>query len=323
MVWLTHDAIWAALGSIVAFGLLAPLVALRAAPAPATWLLSLGGAIVAAYWLVVLAAMSAPVAGADDLLVDREHWSGRVLAKDSPTGMVVAALALTLLVTLLWRTTVRAVRLRRAVVRARRICRDHSTELVVLPQDDAEAYAVPGRPGLIVVSKGLLRRLGPGERRAVLEHERAHLRLRHHRHSVAGVLAATANPCLAAVPGALGLAVERWADEEAAHLCGRAVTATALGKVTELTTGTSRPIGALAAARTAVSARLSALRRERPPRGKAWLVALVAVLVFGAVSSVLTADRAMTVFQLAANAGSHAARTVACLSHGSGCASRR
>ena len=156
----------------------------------------------------------------------------------------------------------------------------------------------------------------------MLEHERAHLRRFHHRHALTAQLAAAANPCLALMPGALGLAIERWADEEAAALCGRAATAAALSKVADLTTGTSRPFLALAAARTAVSTRLSALRCERPVRGKAWLGALVVVLLIGAVSSGLTADRTMTIFQLAANAGTHAARSVACLSHGSGCASR-
>jgi Zn-dependent protease with chaperone function len=299
MAWLTHDAIWAALASIVAFGLLAPLVARRSAPVPATWLLSLGGAIVAGYGLVVLAAMSAPVVGADDMLVNREHWSGRILAKDRPTGLLVAVIALALLVALLSRTTIEAVRLRRALGHARKLCRGYATELIVLPQDEAEAYAVAGRPGRIVVSRGLLRRLGPAERLVVLEHERAHLRRRHHRHALTALLAAAANPCLAAMPGALGLAIERWADEEAAAMCGRAATASALSKVAELTTGTSRPLVALAAARTAVSTRLSALRCERPVRGKVWLGALVVVLIVGVVSSVLAADRTLTIFQLA------------------------
>jgi hypothetical protein len=300
MSWVTHDAVWAALGSIVAFGLLAPLVARRSAPAPATWLLSLGGAIVAAYGLVVLAAMSAPIAGVDDLLVDREHWSGRILAKDSPTGVVVAAITLTLLVGLLVRMIVRAVRLCRAVRQAREVCRGYSTELVVLPLGTAEAYAVPGRPGRVVVSQALLRMLEAGETAAVLAHERAHLRCHHHLHTVTASVAAAANPCLGAVPAAIGLAVERWADEEAARTCGRAATATALSKVAELTTRTSRPVVALAAASTALATRLSTLRRDRPPRGKAWLVALVVVLMVGAVSSVLTADRTMVIFQLAA-----------------------
>ena len=92
-------------------------------------------------------------AGPHDLLVNREHWSGRILAKDSPTGMVVAAIALVLLVALLFRTTIAAVRLRRDLSHARQVCHGHATELVVLPQDEAEAYAVAGRPGRIVVSR--------------------------------------------------------------------------------------------------------------------------------------------------------------------------
>ena len=323
MSWLTHDAIWAALGSILVYALLAPLAARRAAPAAASWLLSAGAAVVAGYGLVVLAAMAAPVVGADDWLVDKEHWSGRVLAKDSPTGKVVATFALLLFVVLVVRTLSRAVRLRRALLHARGLCDGFSTELVVLPSDAADAYAVPGRPGRIVVSKGLMRRLSRLERLAVLEHERAHLRHAHHRYTLTAGLAATAGPWLAAVPAAVGLAVERWADEDAAKLWGRATTAAALGHVADLTTRTSRPDLALSVAHTGVATRLSALRRERPARGKALVAALVAVLVVGAASSALTADRTMSIFRLAMTAGSHTVHGVACLSRGPACASRR
>ena len=87
----------------------------------------------------------------------------------------------------------------------------------MLRDDAAFAYAVPGWPGRIVVSRGLLRHLdGPG-RRALLAHEQAHLAERHDLHRAAAVVAAAMNPLLFRVPAALDLACERRADEGAAR----------------------------------------------------------------------------------------------------------
>ena len=52
------------------------------------------------------------------------------------------------------------------------------------------AFAVPGDPGCVVVSRGLLDRLEPRERKVVFAHERAHLRLGHHRYLHASEVAA-------------------------------------------------------------------------------------------------------------------------------------
>ena len=79
-------------------------------------------------------------------------------------------------------------------------------ELVVLDDVDHQAYAVPGRPGRIVVSSGLLRALTAAERRGVLAHERAHLRHHHHVHHTAAQLAAAATVGAAGPPtGAIPL----------------------------------------------------------------------------------------------------------------------
>jgi hypothetical protein len=321
MAWISHNAIWAALGCVVVFGFLAPVAGRRTSPVAATWMLSVGASIVAAVGMVVLGLMSAPLVGADDLLADREHWSGRILAHDSPTGRSVAFVAFCLLLFLLARTVFAAVRLGRSLRRAVAVSRDLGcicgTELVVLPTDAPDAYALPGRPGRIVVSRGLLRRLTPAERSAVLEHERCHLRHEHHRHVLAGSVAAAANPCLSAVPPVLSLAVERWADESAAAVCGRTVTADALSRVAALTSAATerRPVAALSAGRTAVAARVSALRQDRTPAGRPLLLGLVTVLIVGVLASALAADRTMDVFRLALAAGAHATHGVACLTH--------
>lgn len=83
--------------------------------------------------------------------------------------------------------------------------------------DDAEfiAFAVPGDPGCVVVSRGLLDRLEPRERKVVFAHERAHLRLGHHRYLYASELAAAMAPFLMPLAAQIRLATERSADESA------------------------------------------------------------------------------------------------------------
>ena len=53
-------------------------------------------------------------------------------------------------------------------------------DLTVLDDAGPDAYALPGRPGAIVVTTGMLRALDPAEREVLLAHERAHLAGRHH-----------------------------------------------------------------------------------------------------------------------------------------------
>lgn len=80
------------------------------------------------------------------------------------------------------------------------------------------AYALPGK---VVVSQGLLALLDAPERDAVLAHELAHLRLRHHRLLFfAQVVAATLGPLARRARAALGRELEVIADQAA-------VTATA------------------------------------------------------------------------------------------------
>jgi Zn-dependent protease with chaperone function len=92
--------------------------------------------------------------------------------------------------------------------RARRVALEHvqdpDQELVVLggAEQECQAYAVPGGwrdRDRIVVSAALLRGLDAAERRALLAHERAHLRFGHHRLALAAAVAAAVNPLLGRV----------------------------------------------------------------------------------------------------------------------------
>lgn len=131
-----------------------------------------------------------------------------------------------------------------------------TAELVVLPSDEPQAYAVPGRPGQIVVSAGMLRRLDYDDRRVLFAHERAHLRYRHHRYIAVADLAAGVVPVLRPLRQRVRFATERWADEAAAHEVGdRAQVARAICRAALA----GRVDRALALAELGVPARVEAL----------------------------------------------------------------
>ena len=97
------------------------------------------------------------------------------------------------------------------------------------------AYTLGGRSGGVVVSRGLLRLLDEDERDAMLAHELAHLRLRHHRLlGFAQVVTATLGPVVPAVyqaAASLARELEVIADQAAAGEVGdRRVVARALAK---------------------------------------------------------------------------------------------
>lgn len=130
-------------------------------------------------------------------------------------------------------------------------------ELVVIPSDEPQAYAVPGRPGHIVVSSGMLRRLDDDERRVLLAHERAHLRRRHHRYVFVADVAASAVPILRPLRARVRFATERWADEDAAGVVGdRSVVARAICRAALVQHDGGR---ALALAELGVPARVDAM----------------------------------------------------------------
>lgn len=116
----------------------------------------------------------------------------------------------------------------------------HGT-VAVVPDDEPYAYALPGSPGRVVVSAGMMAALSSAERRALIAHEHAHLAAGHHRFLLAIRLAACANPFLWPLRRAVAFSTERWADEDAARaVANREVTARAVGKAALVTRGGSR-----------------------------------------------------------------------------------
>lgn len=126
--------------------------------------------------------------------------------------------------------------------------------------DDARplAMSIGGRPGLIIMTQELRRRLSPQAVQATLEHERAHLRGRHHALlAIADTLAVAFPfcPLLRAAPQATKDLVELAADAQAARRCGPAAVHEALSRLA----GHPVPAGGLAMAGRLTEVRLRRL----------------------------------------------------------------
>ena len=139
----------------------------------------------------------------------------------------------------------------------------HRGETLELEHGVAVAYCLPGRTPRIVVSSGARRLLTEAELQAVLAHEKAHLRGRHH--LVLGPFSAlaTAIPWCRRTVADIALLVEMCADEHAARRHGAEPIADALKKFQRLGTGTP-PAGALAVATGSLGNRIARLSRPRP-----------------------------------------------------------
>ncbi|MEV6865084.1 M56 family metallopeptidase [Streptosporangium subroseum] len=288
----------------------------RLNPKLATWLLTVSAVALAAASSAALALLALAGLARIPLVDTLGHWSTRVMQHDNPTALWIALIAGTLLTTaavaaarIFWR---RARALYAAAAEA--ACLPGTGELVVMNDPAAEAFAMPGRPGRIVVSTGMLHALDPAERDILLAHERAHLTGRHHLFTAAVQLAAAANPLLRPLATTVAYTVERWADEHAAAACGdRRRVARTVGKAALAATRTgARPrfpaaaLGILglrpASPRTPgpVPRRVAALLATPPARRTLPLAAAtVAVLLVSAVCSIEAAHDLDALFDLA------------------------
>ncbi|MER7834864.1 M56 family metallopeptidase [Streptomyces sp. NPDC096040] len=263
------------------------LIGRRVAPALAARVLTSAAVLTAAATTWSLVLLTTALLGDAPPVIREAHEDGRPLTDPVPEVIGVAA-CLTLAV-VVWRVQ-RAVRAERRTRRAlRRLCEGHpgDTELVVAACEVPQAFAIPGRPGRILVTSAMLSALAPAERRVLLAHERAHLTHRHGRMVTAATLAAAANPLLGPVRAAVTFLVERWADEEAATEVGdRGTTARALARAA-LSAGRGRPSCALNFTDRAVTRRIAALQTTPPPH--LWLAA-AAVLALGALAALFAVD---------------------------------
>jgi beta-lactamase regulating signal transducer with metallopeptidase domain len=294
-----------------------PLAA-RMEPRQATWLLTSATVALAACSTAALALLAAFAAARAPALAALGHYSQSVMRHVDPISVptgAVAALALAaaaVWVAVMFRSRARA--LAESYRRAAGL--DSRDSIVVVPGPAIEAYALPGRPGRIVVSGRLLDRLDTGRRTALIAHEQAHLAGRHHLFAAMARLAAAANPMLLPVARSVEYTVERWADEHAAAVTGdRRLVAETIGQVALLASPGPRRVPTMAlgiigplAQRVSVAwagpvpRRVAALLTG-PPRRRTVLVAASAAIVLLAGVSALEAARDLHALLELAQAG--------------------
>lgn len=248
----------------------------------------------AATWGLVL--LAATLLGQTSLVADEALERGVQLQDPVPRLIGVTA---TLLLVLGIIRMARVLKARRATYRElQAVCRACGTgELAVVSLDAPHAFAVPGHPGRILVTRGMLTALDGDERRVVLAHERAHLQGRHHRLRAAAEVCAAVNPILIPVREAVAYLVERSADERAATVTGsRELVARALAKAA-LAGGAAKPRWPVALRFTGcgVSARVAALRCD-PPRPEPLVPS--GVLALGVATTIAAVQATIAFYQL-------------------------
>jgi Zn-dependent protease with chaperone function len=206
---------------------------------------------------------------------------------------IAAALAVTVLAWRYGRSVQRGQRRTRAHAEVARITGRRLpgvSAAVVLDAEQRGAYCVPGRPATIVLTSAALDVLDPGQLRAVLAHERAHLAGRHHLLiALTRALAASfpAVPLFTQGPAEVARLAEMCADDAAARRSGRPALAAAL---LAMGTGAAVPAAALGATACAVAARVQRLLDPpRPARRARYGLALVTVVLLLALVPVLAA----------------------------------
>ncbi|MCO6003846.1 M56 family metallopeptidase [Actinoallomurus purpureus] len=262
-----------------------PLVRLlvdRLPPRPASWLLAATGAVLSGCTTLALCLLVGAGLVRLRFVAAAEHLSPLLLRRMSPIPVPLACAAgLALAVTLA--LAIGTLHRRLGALRlARKTARARPGTLAVLPDDLPDAYAVPGRPGSVVVTTGMLRALDAREREALLAHERAHLSGRHHWFTLAMDVAAVLHPALLALRTPLRYHLERWADESAACRCGdRRLVARAIARaaLARKRAGSPAPAGGAVLSATAgpVPRRVAALL-EAPPRRSRLLPGVAAAL---------------------------------------------
>lgn len=273
-------------------------------PRHATWLLTVSAVTLAGCSSVALALLAAYAAARAPMLAAFGDYSRQVVSRGDPVpssagtlaGLALASAAVA--VAVIFRKRARAV-----AESYRRAARLHGNDaLVVVPGPEIEAYALPGRPGRIVVSDLLLDRLNAGSRAALIAHEQAHLSARHYLFVAAVQLAAAANPMLLPVARSVEYTVERWSDERAAEVTGdRVLVAETIGQVALL--ASPRPgrlrtmsLGAVGSRADRVSLawagpvprRVAALLTAPPPRRIILLAACMAIVLIAGAAALET-----------------------------------
>lgn len=191
----------------------------------------------------------------------------------TPGGAVVSTAGLLLSLVVLaraaqcllrsWRTA-RAGRIRQRTQLSLLAHTDDDRDVVVLDHASCAAYCVPGRAGRIVITSAAQAALDPEQMTAVIAHERAHLRGRHHLVIQCATSLRAAFPFVPAFRHAedeVARLTEMVADDAAIRTVDRLTLATALVRLAEGTT----PAGALGAGGSTVLIRVRRLADPAAP----------------------------------------------------------
>jgi Zn-dependent protease with chaperone function len=286
----------------------APWVGRGMPPRTGAWAMTCAAVVAAGTWVTELAILAFTAVGQVPLVAAQGAWSVQALAARDPVDREFAATCAGMVLIVVASATVASWRRGRALVGAWRECRELAAGRDLAAVDDPvpAAFAVLGLPGRIVVSSGMLRLLDVKERRALLAHERAHLRHRHHLFSLALHVAAAVDPLLRPLERAGAFAIERWADEDAGAVVeDRPLVARAIARAA-LASGRANQ-AALAATGGPVPQRVCALLAPPIPRHKGATMAFAALMTACCASLALTAHDTERLFEAAMHAHSAAA----------------
>lgn len=257
----------------------------------AGWQVVQGAVLLGMLWLPVL--VLAPGIGSEATL--REFVIGCVhgvlAAVSQPGELVVASVAVVVLLGTTGRLLGVLFTIARNQQRERRAARaaidlvgaDDLRGVRVVPSQSIGAYCLPGRRPFVVLTSAAKEELSDDELAAVLAHERAHLRWRHHLVLFGSQVLATAFPFVPAFVVAereCRLLVEMAADDQAARVVGPRPVATAL--LRSALSSASQPPAALGLARRAVRERVERLdddaRADRSRARVLWVPLLIPVV---------------------------------------------
>jgi Peptidase family M48 len=205
------------------------------------WLLSMVGCALAAVVGVIL--MLLPNHGDVGPFLGMLHHCWETVHHGSPPqveelggilGVIIVTVAATRLAVVgvaKYRCRARTSRQHLAVLRVAARPEGRNPTTLWLAHDGPLAFSLAGRPGAVVATEGLTRHLPDASVAAVLEHERAHLRGRHHLLvAVVDTAAAVFSvvPLFRRAPAAMRELVEITADTAAVRACGMVAVRTAL-----------------------------------------------------------------------------------------------
>lgn len=175
---------------------------------------------------------------------------------------------------------------------------DPHLDVMVVDHDVVAAYCLPGRRHRVVLTSTALESLASDELAAVLAHERAHLRGRHHIVTTVATTLARAFPFVPAFVVAraeITRLVELLADDAATRSCSRLAVADALLGVAAAST----PAGALGAGGSTTASRVRRLLAPHTPLN--WsqrLAAATAAVTVFTIPALVAATPAIAAMQL-------------------------